>query len=69
MRKTKEVRRLSKWANKNYPEFQYQYALKLLNGDGTQVNKSLGIYFMTASAYNSYPLAIKYLDENPLNLD
>lgn len=69
MKKTKEVRRLSKWANKNYPEYQYQYALRLINGEGTQVNKSLGIYFMTASAYNSYPPALEYLDKNPLDLD
>lgn len=62
MSKTKEVRRLSKWANKNYPEFQYEYALKLLNGEGTKENKALGTYFMTASACNGYPKAIEYLN-------
>lgn len=59
--KTKEVRRLSKWANKNYPEYQFEYGLRLITGDGVSKNESLGLYFIHASACSNYPNAINYL--------
>ncbi len=61
--KTKEVRRLSKWAYKGDVDAQFEYGYALFYGNGCTQNEDLGLCFLIIAEENGSLDAKEFLDE------